>query len=139
MSPSENDDMLTIDWEKTQSTGGYSDDDESNYNWKETLCILLESGRFLSIDTDESNVDLKEIDDLFGPKLDENQTFFKMRVGMKPGSMWCKMFEWECSDYRTVLDNDYVMSRLENNITPNPTYINEMKSNYRELQIDKIL
>jgi len=137
MSPSgRNEDMLTVG-NNTQSTGGYSDDNESNYEWEEKLCILLESGRFLSIN--QSDVELKKMDDIFGPKLDKNQTFFKMRVGIKPGTMWCKIFEWESEDYRTVLDNDYVMDRLENTITPNPTYINEMKSNYRELQIDKIL
>jgi len=138
MSPSgRSEDMLTIDWGKAQSTGGYSDDNESNYEWKDTLCILLESGRFLSIN--QSDVELKKMDDIFGPKLEEGQTFFKMRVGMKPGTMWCKIFEWESEDYKSILDNDYVMDRLENTITPNPTYINEMKSNYRELQIDKIL
>jgi hypothetical protein len=123
MSPSgKPEDLLTIDWEKTQSTGGYSDDNETNYEWEDTLCILLDSGNFVSI-----------------------QTFFRMRVGTCywqrkiVGTMWCKIFEWESDDYKYVMDNDYIMDRLENNITPNPPYISEMKTNYRELQIDKIL
>jgi hypothetical protein len=140
MSPSgKPEDLLTIDWEKTQSTGGYSDDNETNYEWEDTLCILLDSGNFVSIDTNKPDVKLRKMDSIFGPKLDEGQTFFRMRVGMKPGTMWCKIFEWESDDYKYVMDNDYIMDRLENNITPNPPYISEMKTNYRELQIDKIL
>lgn len=62
-----------------------------------------------------------------------------MRVGIKPGSSWCKILDWEVEDYKKILNNKYVMDKLENNITPNPTYLSEMKAKFREIQIDKII
>ena len=139
MSPSgRNDDMLTVDLNTTQSTGGYSDDNESNYEWEDNLCILLEGGRFISIDINRF-VEVRKMDKIFGPELDEEKTFFKMRVGMKPGTSWCKILDWEFGDYQKILNDVDVMHKLEHTITPNPTYISEMISNHRDLQIDKVI
>lgn len=143
MSPNgRNDDMLTVDMSTTQSTGGYLSDDESQFEWNDTLCILRPSDeerpqRFISID--DNHVDVREMDKIFGPKLDNDKIFFKLRVGTKPGSSWCKVLDWELEDYEKVLNNHPVMYKLEHGMTPNPTYIQEMKSNLRELKINKVI
>lgn len=122
---------------ETYNTSGYLSDDESQYEWSDTCCILLESGRFISIG--DKSVDLKEFDKIFGPKIEDNQVFFKMRVGVKPGTSWCKILDWDLEDYESVLNNEPVMYKLEFGMTPNPTYIQEMKSNLRELKINKLI
>jgi hypothetical protein len=136
MSPdNRGEDMLTVGIENTQHTQyNQNTDDEGCYEWKDNLCILLESGRFISMDMEGTYVDvlLKKMDPIFGPKLESDKTFFKMRVGIKPGTMWCKIIDWEPEDYKMVLGNEYVMDRLENTITPDPTYINEMKREYND-------
>jgi hypothetical protein len=62
-----------------------------------------------------------------------------MKTGIKSGTLWTKMFDWELEDYENVLNSELIMNRLENNITPNPTYIDEMISNLRELKINKVI
>ena len=131
MSPNKND-MLTVDIDSSISNCGYMLSDEGQYEWVDHLCILRPSDegrpqRFISIG--DNYVDVREMDKIFGPKIDENQIFFKMRVGMKPGSSWCKILDWELEDYESVLNNESVMYKLKHTITPNPTYIEEMKSN----------
>lgn len=129
-------DMLTVDINSTQSTGGYSDDNESNYEWIDYLCILLKSGNYITIDVDNT-VELKKPDRVFGQKFEKR--FFKLRVGIKPGTMWTKTFDYEVEDYQRILVDDDIIYRLENTIEPNPTYINEMKAELRSLQINKIV
>lgn len=111
-------------------------DDESQFEWSDTCCILLGS-RFISIG--DKSVDLREFDKVFGPILEDGQIFFKMRVGIKPGTSWCKILDWEIEDYESVLNNDPVMYKLQYLITPDPTYIQEMKSNLRELKINELM
>lgn len=86
-------------------------DDESQFEWNDTLCILrpLDEGRpqrFISIDVD---VSVREVDKIFGPKIDSDKTFFKLRVGIKPGTSWCKVLDWEIEDYESVLGDKKVI------------------------------
>ncbi len=135
MSPGRNNnDILTIG--STQAVGSYIEDKETNYEWMDYLCILLKSGNYITIDVDNT-VELKKPDRVFGQKF-ENR-FFKLRVGIKPGTMWTKTFDYEVEDYQRILVDDDIIYRLENTIEPNPTYINEMKAELRSLQINKIV
>ena len=97
MSPSKSDDNILTISGGFQSTGYANQDDESQYEWNDTLCILRPSDegrpqRFITIS--DTYADVREMDQIFGPKVDEDQKFFKMRVGTKPGSSWCKILDW---------------------------------------------
>lgn len=109
---------------------------EEDYDWEEYLCILLKSGNYITIDNNNI-ANVKQPDKIFGPKI-ENK-FFKLRVGMKPGSMWSKTLDYDAEDYQRILSDSDLIYRLENTIEPNPRYISEMKSELRELQINKIV
>lgn len=115
--------------------------DESLFKWKDTLCILRplfdEKQRFISII--DNKVFVTTMDPIFGPEIDENQTFFKLRTGIKPGCSLTKVLDWEIEDYESVMSNKDVMYKLLNTITPNPTYIEEMASNLRELKINRLI
>jgi len=148
MRPSDDSNILTVDVKLTESAGSWLSNDENQYEWVDHLCILRPSDngrqahgdipqRFISIG--DSIVYVREMDKMFGPKIDESQSFFKMRVGMKPGSSWCKILDWELEDYESVLNNEQVMYKLRHMITPNPTYIDEMISILRELKINKLI
>lgn len=142
MSPSKSDDNILTISGGFQSTGYANQDDESQYEWNDTLCILRPSDegrpqRFITIS--DTYADVREMDQIFGPKVDEDQKFFKMRVGTKPGSSWCKILDWDLEDYEWVLNNGPVMSKLKNGITPKPEYIEEMISILRELKINKVI
>lgn len=142
MSPiSKNDDNILTVSGGFQSTGYTNQDDESQYDWNDTLCILRPSDegrpqRFICISDD---IHVREMDKIFGPKIDPNKTFFKMRVGTKMGSSWCKLLDWEIEDYESVLGDEKIMYSLRHYITPNPTYIEEMISILRELKINRII
>lgn len=127
--------MLTVDFSTTQSTGYYSDD-ELIYEWEDYLCILLKSGNYITIDS-SNIVALKSQDSIFGIKLEKR--FFKLRVGVRTGTMWTKTLDYDVEDYQRILIDSDIIYRLENTIEPNPTYISEMKAELRELQINKIV
>ena len=132
---SNNNDILTVDFSTTQSTG-FCEDKESNYDWVDYLCILLKSGNYITID-DSNIVELKKPDRVFDQKFEKR--FFKLRVGIKPGTMWTKTLDYDVEDYQRILIDSDIIYRLENTIEPNPTYISEMKAELRELQINKIV
>lgn len=118
-------------------------EDESLFKWKDTLCILRPlyeikgQQRFISIIGND--VSVLTMDRIFGLEIDENQIFFKLRTGIKPGCSWTKVLDWEIEDYESVIGNKTVMWKLTNTISPNPTYIEEMKSKLRDLKINDII
>lgn len=114
-------------------------DEELKYEWSSLLCIVLKSGNIISINTIDRVVDLLKPDKIFSPKFEDNKTFQKLSIGKRPGSLWYKLSDWEASDYSDLLDDELVMYRLKNEITPNPEYIDEMISTLRDLKIKKIL
>ena len=120
-------------------------DNESQFEWSILLCIKLvsqddgiEKGGYVTINLETHSVDYKTYDKVFGPCFGEG-TFHKMKTGIKSGTLWTKMFDWELEDYENVLNSELIMNRLENNITPNPTFIDEMISNLRGLKINKLI
>jgi|OM-RGC.v1.026057356 hypothetical protein len=130
--------MLTVDFSTTQSTQstGYYSDDELFYEWEDYLCILLKSGNYITIDSNNI-VALKSQDSIFGIKLEKR--FFKLRVGVRAGTMWMKTLDYDVEDYQRILIDSDIIYRLEKTIEPNPTYISEMKAELRELQINRIV
>jgi hypothetical protein len=110
--------------------------EENEYEWEEYLCILLKSGNYITIDKNNIVI-LKQPDRIFEPKLEKR--FFKLRVGMKSGSMWSKTLDYDVEDYQRILSDSDLIYRLENTIEPNPTYISEIKTELRALQINKIV
>lgn len=144
MTNNNSDDILTVDFSTTQSTGYCNDDSESSYEWKDYLCILLKNGEYITID-DVNMVELKKPDKLFGQRFEKR--FFKLRVGVIPGTMWTKTLDYDVEDYQKILSNDFIIKVLESlhvaypnsTLRPNPTYISEMKAELRELQINRIV
>lgn len=140
---------MSPDKKNTLTTDGYIQDngyttiiDDTQYEWFDSLCILRPSDtgspqRFISIS--DNGVVVRVMDKIFGVKIDEDKIFFKLRSGVKPGSYYCKVLDWELEDYESVISDKDIMYRLKNTITTNPTYIEEMKSNLRELRINKLL
>ena len=117
-------------------------EDESLFKWKDTLCILrplYEKGQQRFISIIGNDVSVLTMDRIFGLEIDENQIFFKLRTGIKPGCSWTKVLDWEIEDYESVIGNKTVMWKLTNTISPNPTYIEEMKSKLRDLKINDII
>lgn len=116
--------------------------DESQFSWSSVLCILRQSDpgrpqRFISITG--SDVSVREMDHLFKLDIDEDKTFFKIEIGIAPGSLWTRISDWNIEDYESILSNDDIMYNLRYMITPNPTYIDEMISNLRGLKINKLI
>lgn len=109
--------------------------DDSNFLCEDYLCILLKSGNYISIDSNNT-VELNS-DMVFGKE--SKKRFFKLRVSIEPGNKWTKKLDYTVEDYQRILSDSDIIYKLENSIEPNPTYIDEMKSELRELQINKIV
>lgn len=120
---------------------------EEDYDWEEYLCILLDRerdlpnvGYYITIDNSDI-VNLKKIDKFFATKLDSiKNRFFKLRFGIKAGTMWTKILDYDFEDYQRLLSNNKLKNKLKTVIGMDYKIFDLfMKSELRELQINKIV
>lgn len=104
---------------------------------QEVICILLseKDQRFIEISED---ITVKRMDTTFGPKIGDRE-FFKLVSKIEPGTFYCEIRDWELKDYEYILNDEVIMYNLKNTITAKPDYIDRMKSNYREIKINKLI
>ena len=104
---------------------------------QEVICILLseKDQRFIEI---SNEITVNRMNPTYGPKIADKE-FFKLVSKIEPGTFYCEIKDWEIRDYEFILNNESIMYDLENTITPKPDYIDRMKSNYREIKINKLI
>lgn len=105
---------------------------------QEVICILLSEKDQRFIEISKEDITVKRMYTTFGPKIGDKE-FFKLVSKIQPGTFYCEIRDWELKDYEYILNDEFIMYDLKNTITPNPDYIDRMKSKYREIKIDKLI